>query len=141
MMQTIVGLPFIFLAVMGLLFFLPPLLVIFFKMKFRIACLKAMGKVIRIERNYDPESESTAINPVIEFTNQNGETVEVKTGISYGLRYMPRLHQSVKLYYRPNTQPLKFQVASKGLWQVSAILMLTGLTLMLPAILHFLLSY
>ena len=128
-----------FMGVMGFLFFLPPLIVILVKLWFRLGCRKAMGRVIRIERNYDPDSESTLIQPVIEFTDSRGQRTEVRTGTGYGLKYMPRLHQSVKIYYRPDEIPIRFQVASRGLWEVSAMLMAAGSVLMLPAILHFLL--
>ena len=138
-MEWIDSLPIYLLGVMGLMFFLPPLIVILVKLKFRLGCRKAMGTVIRIEKNYDPDSHSTLINPVIEFTNENGIRTEAKTGIGYGLKYMPQLHDTVKLYYRPEELPLKCQVASRGLWDVSGVLMATGLLLMLPAILHFLL--
>lgn len=127
--------PLYLFAVMGLFFFLPPVAVISYKLWFRAACKKAYGKVVRIERNYDPDSESTLIQPVIAFTDFRGQGLEAKTGTTYGLRYMPRVGQTVKIYYRPDSMPFKFQVASRGLWQVSAILMLTGLVLMLPAIL------
>lgn len=129
-----------FVAIMGLLFFLPPLIVILFKMKFRLGCKKAYGRVLRIEKNRDPDSDSILIQPVIEFTDFKGERFEVKSGSGYGLKYMPRPGQTVKLYYRPNQTPVKFQLASRGLWEVSAILMATGLTLMLPAFLTYFFS-
>jgi len=121
-----------FLAVMGLLFFLPPLIVIAYKLKFRIGSKKAIGKCIRIERNRDPETKSVMINPVIEFYDADGIIREFRTGTGYGLRYMPKLNGWVKLYYRPGTDPLKAQLASRGLWDVSLALMLTGALLMLP---------
>ena len=129
-----------FMAIMGLLFFLPPWIVILFKLSFRLGCKKALGKVTRIEKNYDAELGMTLLQSVIEFENQDGERVEYKAGIGYGLRYMPRLHSTVKLYYRPHSQPLKAQIASRGLWEVSAALMLTGLILMLPLLLSFFLN-
>jgi hypothetical protein len=46
----------------------------------------------------------------------------------------------VKLYYRPEEIPVKFQVASRGLWEVAGILMAFGLVLMLPAVLRHLLT-
>ena len=121
-----------FLAVMGLLFFLPPLGVIIYKLSFRIGCRKAVGKCVRIERNRDPETRSVMINPVIEFSDRDGRILEFKTGTGYGLRYMPKVNDAVKLYYRPESNPLQAQVASRGLWQVSLMLMATGLLLMLP---------
>jgi hypothetical protein len=121
---------------MGLLFFIPPLVVIGFKLAFRLRCKKAFGQVVRIERNYDPEAESTRIQPVIEFRDYRGKFTEFKTGIGYGLKYMPKLNDEVKIYYRPDTDPLQGQVASRGLWEVSVMLMLTGLVLMLPMILQ-----
>src|SRR4030095_670589 len=129
------------LAAMGLLFFLPPLIVILFKLSFRLRCKKAEGRVLRIERNRDPDSGSFLIQPVIEFTDYKGERFEVKTGTGYVSRYMPRFHTNVKIYSRPDEFPVKFEVASRGLWQVSAALMATGAVLMLPAFLyHFLAS-
>lgn len=125
------------LGVMGLLFFLPPLIVIVFKLCFRLGCKKAYGQAVRIEKNYDSESESTFIQTVIAFTDARGQRVEVKTGTGYGLRYMPRIGQTVKVYYRPEGHPPKFQVASRGLWEVSALLMATGLALLLPVVFYF----
>lgn len=130
-----------FLGVMGFLFFFPPLIVIAFKLWFRVGCHKAFGKAVRIERNYDPESESTLIQTVIAFTDFRGQRVEVKTGTGYGMKYIPRMGQTVKVYYRPETLPVKFQVASRGLWEVSALLMATGLSLMLPVVLYYFLKH
>ena len=135
-MDALFQIPVYLIGIMGLLFFLPPLGVIIFKLAFRIGCLKAYGQVIRIERNRDPDGAGVRIQPVIQFTSRDGEILEFKTGSGYGLRYMPALHATVKLYYRPGSIPLAAQVASRGLWEVSAILMVTGLVLMLPAILE-----
>jgi len=140
-MSWIAGVPAVFVGLMGLCFFLPPIGVILYKLIFRLGCKKAYGTCLRIERNYDPDSESTLIQPVIQFTNEEGGVTEVKTGTTYGLRYMPRVRDTVKLYYRPDTFPIKFQVASRGLWQVSAMLMAAGLVIMLPAILFLILGH
>lgn len=128
----------ILLAGMGLLFFLPPLGVIIYKMAFRLACKKVRARVLRIERNRDPDTGSMMIQPVMEFWDRDGQRVEVRSGSGYGLRYLPKPQSEVTIYYRPGTQPLKFQLASRGLWQVSAALMLTGLMLMIPAFLIYL---
>ncbi|KAB2838031.1 hypothetical protein F9K50_09970, partial [bacterium] len=53
-----------FLAGMGLLFFVPPLLVILYKLYFRLGCKKAYGRVLRIERNPDPDGAGLLIQPV-----------------------------------------------------------------------------
>ncbi|HKX11538.1 MAG TPA: DUF3592 domain-containing protein [bacterium] len=127
-----------FVGLMGLLFFLPPFGFLLYKLSFRLRSRKAEAKVLRIERNRDPDTGSTMIQPVFEFWTRDGERMEVRTGVRYGLRYMPVVGSTVKLYYRPGTEPLKFDVASRGLWHVSAALMLTGLVLMAPAILYFL---
>jgi hypothetical protein len=134
MSHVIDGFATTFLFIMGSLFFLPPLGVIIYKLRFRLGCRKAEGRVLRIERNYDPDSESTLIQPVIHFTDASGAGVEVKTGSGYGLRYMPRVGERVKVYYRPGSQPVKFEIASRGLWEVSATLMGVGLVLMMPAL-------
>jgi hypothetical protein len=60
--------------------------------------------------------------------------LEAGTGVRYGLRYMPVVGSQVKLYYRPETEPLRVDVASRGLWEVAGALMLTGLAMMAPAI-------
>jgi len=129
-----------FLAAMGFLFFLPPLAVIFYKLSYRFRCKKALGRCTRIERNRDPDSDSVMINPIIEFVDYKGEILELKTGSGYGLKYMPRLNSTVKIYYRPDTHPPEGQVASRGLWEVSIFLMLTGLVLMLPLLLKLFLT-
>ena len=121
-----------FVASLGLLFFLPPLLVVLYKLLFRWSCQKAQGRVLRIEKTYDSEADSHRLTPVIEFFDKKGGRFELRPGIRYGLRYLPAVHSTVKIYYRPETQPLKADVANRGLWQVSAILMMTGLLLMLP---------
>jgi hypothetical protein len=123
-----------FMALMGLFFFLPPLGVIIYKLFFRLGCKKVEGKVLRIERNRDPDTGSIMIQPVIEAWTADGERFEVRTGTTYGLKYLPKVGSIVKLYYRSGTVPLKFQVASRGLWEVSAALMATGLVLMAPAV-------
>lgn len=123
-------------ALMGLLFFLPPFGFLLYKLSFRLFSRKAEAKVLRIERNRDPDSGSIMIQPLFEFWTRDGERVEVRTGVRYGLKYMPVVGSTVKLYYRPGTDPLKFDVASRGLWEVSVILMLTGLVLMAPAIVY-----
>lgn len=125
------------LAVMGVLYFLPPPIFIFFRLVSRWGCRKAFGKCVRIERNYDPESESTLIQPVIEFADRDGQTHELRTGTGHGLRYMPRVGSTVKVYYRPDSHPFQAHAVHRGMWQVSAVLMLVGLLLMLPAFLWF----
>ena len=134
------GFTSIFFAVMGLFFFLPPLGVIAYKLYFRLGCRKAYGQVIRIEKVRDEETDSMMLKVLISFLDEDGRKTEIRNGIQYGLRYMPAVNSTVKVYYRPGTQPLKFQVASRGLWQVSAFLMLPGFLLMLPALLYFLLA-
>lgn len=121
------------LAIMGILFIIPTLGVIVYKMLFRIGCKQAQGQVIRIEKGFDEEQGLTSINPIIEFMTFKGEKKELKTGISYGMKYMPNLHDSVKIYYKTN-DPTKAQMLSKGLWEVSGILIVTGLFLLLLGI-------
>ncbi len=126
-----------FFVLMGLPFFLTPLAFVLYKLAFRIGSKKAQAKVLRIERNRDPDTGSIMIQPVFEFWTADGQRMEARTGVRYGLRYMPVVGTYVKLYYRPGTEPLKLDVASRGLWEVSAVLMLTGLLLLAPAIFHF----
>ncbi len=128
-----------FFAVMGLLFFLPPFAFILYKLSFRLGSQKAEAKVLRIERNRDPDSGSIMIQPVFEFWTPDGQRLEARTGVRYGLRYMPVVGSQVKLYYRSGTEPLQVDVASRGLWEVSGVLMLTGLVMMAPAIVALLL--
>ncbi|MCC7344440.1 MAG: hypothetical protein IT573_05835, partial [Deltaproteobacteria bacterium] len=52
--------------------------------------------------------------------------------MGYGLKYLPAVNSTVKLYYRPASQPLRFQVANRGLWEISGIFILVGLLMMLP---------
>lgn len=129
-----------FFALMGFCFFLPPLLFLIYKMIFRLGSRKAKAKVLRIERNRDPDTGSIMIQPVFEFWTADGQRLEARTGVQYGLRYMPVVGTTVKLYYRPDSQPLKVDVASRGLWQVAGILMLTGLVMMAPLIFLFFLD-
>lgn len=122
-----------FLAIMGLLFFLPPLIIIFYKMFFRLGRKKTQGKVLSREKKYDPETESYNLITTIEIYTYRGERVFLEYGVGYGLRYLPAVNSTVTIYYDPNN-PKKFQLANRGLWEVSAVLMLTGLTLILPFI-------
>lgn len=124
-----------FLAGMGFLFFLPPLLVIVYKLAFRLKAKKAYAKVLRIEKNPDPDGAGILIQPVLSFQDEDGRLWEVRTGMGYGLKYLPKVNSTVKLYYRPNRHPLSFQVASRGLWEISGVFILVGLLMMLPWIL------
>lgn len=121
-----------FLAGMGLLFALPPLLVILYKLYFRLACKKAYGRVLRIEKNPDPDGAGLLLQPVIAFHDEDGRLLEVRTGLGYGLKYLPAVNSTVKLYYRTDSQALRVQVASRGLWEISGIFILVGLLMMLP---------
>jgi hypothetical protein len=122
-----------FLAIMGLLFFLPPLLIIFYKMIFRFGRKKTQGKVLSREKKYDPETESYNLITTIEIFTYRGERFLLEYGVGYGLRYLPPVNSTVTIYYDPR-DPKKFQLASRGLWEVSAVLMFTGLALMSPFI-------
>lgn len=118
------------LMIAGVLFILPAVIFILHKLFSRIGCKIAQGKVIRIEKEYDEEGGLIGIRPVIRFTTYRAEQFEVKTGIGHGLKYMPELHATVKVYYDPK-DPQRAQVANRGLWEVSGMLVITGLGLVL----------
>ena len=129
-----------FLFLMGFLFFFPAFAFLLYKLFRRIGCKRAEGKCLRIERNRDPDSGSIMIQPLIEFWSAEGERCEVRIGTQYGLKYMPAVGSRVRVYYRPGSQPLQFEVASRGLWEVAGILMLVGLAMMAPALFGLLFS-
>jgi len=125
------------LGIMGSLFIVPTLYFIIYRMAFRIGCKSVIGTVIRIEKGAPPgvlkgvaeETQGlTSINPIIEYMTYQGEKKELKTGISHGLKYMPNLHDTVKIYYKTK-DPSKAQMANKGLWEVSGMLIIVGLFL------------
>lgn len=118
------------LTVGGLLFIVPTVIFVLFTLFPRLGCKTAQGKVIRIEKEYDEEGGLTMIRPVVQFLTYRAEQFEVKTGIGHGLRYLPELHATVKVYYDPKN-PQRAQVANRGMWEVSGILVITGLGLML----------
>lgn len=118
------------LMIGGALFILPTVMFILHKLFSRVGCKTAQGKVIRIEKEYDEEGGLVGIRFVIRFISHRAEQFEVKTGIGHGLKYMPGLHAIVKVYYDPKN-PGRAQVANRGMWEVSGILILTGCFLFL----------
>ncbi|MGL5830817.1 MAG: hypothetical protein ACRCZE_01565 [Candidatus Altimarinota bacterium] len=123
----------IFLGIMGILFTLPPLLIIFYKLLFRLNCKKTLGKVLSREKKYDPETESYNLITTIEIYTYLGERYLLEYGIGYGIRYLPPVNSTVTIYYKINN-PQKFQLANRGLWEVSGIFILTGLLMLAPYI-------
>lgn len=126
-----------FLAILGILFSFPPLLVIAYKLIFRLGKAKALGKVLSREKKYDAEAESYNLITTIEILTVRGERFLLEYGTGYGLRYLPAVGSQVKIYYDPQN-PHNYQLANRGLWEVSSIFILVGFLMIAPLIIYLL---
>jgi hypothetical protein len=124
-----------FLAGMGVLFFLPPLIVIAYKLFFRLGKSKTIGKVLSREKKYDAEAESYNLITTIEIFTHRGEKFLLEYGIGYGLRYLPAIGSEVTVYY-DSQNPKRFQLASRGLWEISFVFILVGFLMCIPLIIY-----
>src|SRR5690349_8232711 len=102
---------FYFLFAMGILFSVPPIIVIAYKMFFRWGKYKAIGKVLSREKKYDPETESYNLITTIEILTSRSEKYLLEYGIGYGLRYLPAVGSEVTIYYDPQN-PKNYQLVN-----------------------------
>lgn len=124
-----------FLAGMGILFSLPPLIIIAYKIFFRLGKLSTLGKVISRKKKYDTEAESYNLITTIEILTSRGEKHLLEYGTGYGLRYLPAVGSQVKIYYDPQN-PQYYQLVSRGLWEISAVFIFIGFLMIFPFIIY-----